>query len=1599
MSAHAVEILCSDGILCFLSAADLLRLECVSRRLRLLPASEEGARAWARATSPLDRPQLMRVAFWRKLASAAAAACAFDPIARLLIRTYWPSTASLGGEHLAAALHGQTSAVADVPLQVSYQADALAHDCALHSSAAFLMRAGAWAVRDDQHPVALDLVAGGFALHADPTDVGDSTVEEGFYRLAASFGRQIKLRGLRAAVGWLAFDLQAHLIAEWHAAEAASAATPAAVAAATPPALFERVVAPLLGSCRAYTALPVADRRAVDSMLGAAPTVPARPAAHFKICLVSGMHYGMPAGQCCHGDSAAVAAWDVLARPRHNLLALVVERIVVPRLGYQRCLGVLVAALGDNAIAAAMGVAPRTAVSAERQLSLVGDEVNYDSLVNSLLDTVLLRGKGLPLSLSVLYAAIGSRAGIPGMSCAALPGHVVVRCDGNKAGPYAKAFTSQSGAEAAASGAAGAPVDDYDGDSDNNDDDRNDDDDDDDAFEGEGDAAAAAPDGSSRGLQPLILLDAFRGGVFLQSVEGPIMPRDMGIPAAASLWVRSLNNMRASMMRHSVTNDHDTHVSNTAWLQLCIFLGAELATRKKPGDSELARGAAALRASLGLAAFGGSAPVQAAGRSRRSSTRGAAMAPTEAPALQSALSTLLASLSASSSRPLPWATSPVGPGLSGDSPQQRFQPWMHAMMASAHLRGGMSRIGGAGSSSDSSIADSPMAGALTPLVRTAHALSLRVLEIIRSDARLLRLAPALAGGAADTHVAVAGASVHRSAPPDARDDAKSDGCDTADSICAADACSPALPDSSDGGAASSHTAAATSCSTDNIASGHESRETHSDGGGPGTAGLPCFSDWQQAARLHPGHIQHKRAAVAVYLLFRFLNGLDADAQAPIAAASGRMAASSFVQAAASVPSAASAAPWVPYPDTSALAAALSDGSVAAGAGGSVAAAYSASDAASGKAARDHDAVTVSMALLGVRAILDGVYDRDIEQASGLWRHALFGTAPRRSAVWLGQRPAGASALEWTALDRDHDAALAEGASPGGFSASGSDSDVHDASPGRVSCLGLVHQVGSSGSDFARDGTVAEQRRVSWPDWPIMIAVSAAASTSSLPAQAESGSTAEAASAEGVAVAATCAASGASSSADADAEAEAGAADLLVPLPLGTVVTLQPHLLKTAHGRWAWHLSSPLLAPNARLRPHTESMNLWGAVLGVAETSDAARELLPPMALSHAATAPLATLCGRLKGDNPASDSGRAAAEEDEEESLFAALSAVAPGFRRLGSSATTASRKAVVNLGASAVLASAVPPYACLPVPHRDGLARTRPTVRLLPLSDCHERCSSKATGHSRLFNRERAAGGRSSSLAEGGSSKPAAVTGGISGSTDASAGGPTTSIVRNDYDASYAHACPCVGGGLRVASGASAAAETDRGAAAASAGLQRSSAGRGAAAAVGSLCSGHSRLLPGGHCGLLPVLNDEQVLASPSATAAGAAASASGAIVGRHRDLDAAREEERHTRLAVYFQSSNAHAHWIGAFVEPLVPVPGSAAASSGGAGSSDCGAVRATAAPSSVEPALPPASESVARLVGFVPSLETIAAAPRGAPLLIFRRTMPSDAAGTVV
>lgn len=113
---------------------------------------------------------------------------------------------------------------------------------------------------------------------------------------------------------------------------------------------------------------------------------------------------------------------DVLA------LALAAEFREVDAPGAIATLDVLGAELAHDA--AATSGAPESLTLACGQLlgiahGFAGDREDYDHPDNSMLDLVLIKRRGLPIVLSVVYVEVARRAGIP-LAGVGLPGHFVV---------------------------------------------------------------------------------------------------------------------------------------------------------------------------------------------------------------------------------------------------------------------------------------------------------------------------------------------------------------------------------------------------------------------------------------------------------------------------------------------------------------------------------------------------------------------------------------------------------------------------------------------------------------------------------------------------------------------------------------------------------------------------------------------------------------------------------------------------------------------------------------------------------------------------------------------------------------------------------------------------------------------------------------------------------------------------------------------------------------------------------------------------------------------------------------------------------------------
>jgi regulator of sirC expression with transglutaminase-like and TPR domain len=76
-----------------------------------------------------------------------------------------------------------------------------------------------------------------------------------------------------------------------------------------------------------------------------------------------------------------------------------------------------------DATSAGAAAALRRALGVEA--GLYGDESDYEDLRSSLLHEVLRRGRGLPITLSLVYREVAARLGVPAV-CLGLPGHVML---------------------------------------------------------------------------------------------------------------------------------------------------------------------------------------------------------------------------------------------------------------------------------------------------------------------------------------------------------------------------------------------------------------------------------------------------------------------------------------------------------------------------------------------------------------------------------------------------------------------------------------------------------------------------------------------------------------------------------------------------------------------------------------------------------------------------------------------------------------------------------------------------------------------------------------------------------------------------------------------------------------------------------------------------------------------------------------------------------------------------------------------------------------------------------------------------------------------
>src|SRR5215831_4461974 len=117
--------------------------------------------------------------------------------------------------------------------------------------------------------------------------------------------------------------------------------------------------------------------------------------------------------------------------------ALVVAKLEYPRLDPERTTGAL-KDLGDRAgdrLAAMSGAPVRRRIAAINRLlydeeSFAGNRAHYNDFRNSLLNVVLERRLGIPISLALVYMTVARRAGLEVFGIA-FPGHFLLRVPGD----------------------------------------------------------------------------------------------------------------------------------------------------------------------------------------------------------------------------------------------------------------------------------------------------------------------------------------------------------------------------------------------------------------------------------------------------------------------------------------------------------------------------------------------------------------------------------------------------------------------------------------------------------------------------------------------------------------------------------------------------------------------------------------------------------------------------------------------------------------------------------------------------------------------------------------------------------------------------------------------------------------------------------------------------------------------------------------------------------------------------------------------------------------------------------------------------------------
>ena len=145
------------------------------------------------------------------------------------------------------------------------------------------------------------------------------------------------------------------------------------------------------------------------------------------------------AGVARGGDALSGELTSVLARAPIDVAAasLVIAKLEFPQLDPRPSLGELTR-LGDLAAMSldALGPAPaRARVAALNRLLFTrerfsGNRAHYDDFRNSLLNVVLERRLGIPISLAVVYMEVARRAGLT-VDGVAFPGHFLLRVAGD----------------------------------------------------------------------------------------------------------------------------------------------------------------------------------------------------------------------------------------------------------------------------------------------------------------------------------------------------------------------------------------------------------------------------------------------------------------------------------------------------------------------------------------------------------------------------------------------------------------------------------------------------------------------------------------------------------------------------------------------------------------------------------------------------------------------------------------------------------------------------------------------------------------------------------------------------------------------------------------------------------------------------------------------------------------------------------------------------------------------------------------------------------------------------------------------------------------